>query len=78
MPEVLLPLTDALEWRHAPVVITEIDNPVPLVEHLLQPLGGLQILLGLLAGQSQNFSKLTAAHICTFIEKVMERSIFTK
>ena len=41
MPEVLLPLTDALEGRHAPVVITEIDNPIPLVKPLLQPVGGL-------------------------------------
>jgi len=54
MPEVLLPLTDALEGRHAPVVITEIDNPLPLVKHLLQSLGGLQIHIGLLSGQLVN------------------------
>jgi hypothetical protein len=54
MPEELSPLTDALEGRHTPVVITEIDNPIPLVKHLLQPLGGLQIPLGLMAGQLVN------------------------
>ena len=58
MPEVLLPLTDALEGRHVPVIITEIDNPIPLVEHLLQPLGGLQTILGLLAGQSVNSGEI--------------------
>ena len=59
MPEVLSPLTDALEGRHTPVVITEIDNPIPLVKHLLQPLGGLQISLGLLSGQLVNGGKVT-------------------
>ena len=54
MPEVLLPLTDAPEGRHAPVVITEIDNPLLLVKNLLQPLGGLQVLFSLLTGQSVN------------------------
>ena len=58
MPEVLSPLTDALEGRHTPVVITEIDNPIPLVKHLLQPLGGLQIPLGLMAGQLVNGGKV--------------------
>ena len=58
MPEVLLPLADALERRHAPVVISEIDNPLPLVEHLLQPLGSLQITLSLLNAQSVNSGKM--------------------
>ena len=59
MSEVLLPLAYGLKGWNTPVVITEIDNPLPLVKHLLQPLGGLQILLGLMAGQTVNDSEMT-------------------
>ena len=58
MPKVLSPLKDAPERRHPPVVITEVDNPIPLVKHLLQQAGGLQILIGLMAGQSVNGNKM--------------------
>jgi len=54
MAEVCSPLLNALEGRHPPVVITEVDNPGPLVKPLLQPLGGIQILLSLLAAQTVN------------------------
>lgn len=58
IPEICSPLPNALEGRHPPVVITEVDNPITLVKPLLQPVGGLQILFGLLAGQSVNSDKM--------------------
>ena len=58
IPEICSSLPNALEGRHKPVVITEVDNPITLVKPLLQPVGGLQILLGLMSGQLVNGGKV--------------------
>lgn len=49
--EIRSPLLNRLEGRHLPIVMTEVDNPGPLVEPLLAVPGRPQILFGLLLAQ---------------------------
>ena len=44
-------LHDSFHRRYPPVVITEVDDPIPLVETVLAALSRSQILLGLLPAQ---------------------------